>query len=118
MRVRGRGRRTGVAPTVRREPGLYPAVREWVRQRGRRHQVRKACDRLKPQDCVTTRRHRAECRKGGPCRPRRTDTVDEMIRKADELIAKQRRLITILELELGKRIEDRRPEPSEAQRAR
>ena len=44
--------------------------------------------------------------------------MDEMIRKADELIAKQRRLITILELELGKRIEDRRPEPSEAQRAR
>lgn len=41
-----------------------------------------------------------------------------MIRKADELIAKQRRLITILELELGRRVEDRRPrpEPSEGQR--
>jgi hypothetical protein len=49
---------------------------------------------------------------------RRTDTVDEMIRRADELIAKQRRLITILELELGKRTDDRRPEPAEALTAR
>ena len=44
--------------------------------------------------------------------------MDELIRKADELIAKQRRLITILELELGKRIDDRSTEPSQARRAR
>jgi hypothetical protein len=49
---------------------------------------------------------------------RRTGTVDEMIRRADELIAKQRRLIAILELELGKRTDDRRREPAEALSAR
>jgi hypothetical protein len=44
--------------------------------------------------------------------------VDEMIRKADELIAKQRRLISILESELGRKIDDRRPEPSPDPRPR
>jgi len=44
--------------------------------------------------------------------------VDELIRRADELIAKQRRLITILELELGRRIDDRREDRPEARNAR
>ncbi|HEX6493545.1 MAG TPA: hypothetical protein VF112_08520 [Candidatus Dormibacteraeota bacterium] len=44
--------------------------------------------------------------------------MDELIRRADELIAKQRRLITILEIELGKRTDDRPDEPSEALSAR
>jgi hypothetical protein len=43
--------------------------------------------------------------------------VDEMIRKADALIAMQRRRISILERELGKTADERRPEPvSSAQR--
>lgn len=44
--------------------------------------------------------------------------MDELIRRADELIAKQRRLITILELELGRRIDDRREDRPEARSAR
>jgi hypothetical protein len=41
-----------------------------------------------------------------------------MIRKADELIAKQRRLISILEIELGRRPDDPRPEPSQDRHGR
>jgi len=37
--------------------------------------------------------------------------VDEMIRKADELIAKHREMINSLRQELGRRIDDRRPAP-------
>jgi hypothetical protein len=44
--------------------------------------------------------------------------VDELIRRADELIAKQRQLITILELELGRRIDDRREDRSKERSAR
>ena len=56
--------------------------------------------------------------RSGTRNERRTGTVDELIRRADELIAKQRRLITILELELGRRIDDRREDRSKALSAR
>jgi hypothetical protein len=44
--------------------------------------------------------------------------VEEMIRKADQLIAKHRRLIGILEVELGRKAADPHPEPSQDRRGR